>query len=203
MVRRVGFASITRLPSRETVQVSDLWQDGATLLYFMRRFGCPLCRRATVHLAGVREACERRGVKMTLVASEEGDFEEFRQAEFWPGQHYVDSEQRTFKGAGFNMPGWFRGLMALFKRLTIHVSRTSLEAYGGNMKSTSFVMGGVLLVAPGGQLRYMWKQQTYEELPDLDELTAAIDGLDADGSVRDDAPQPIKGTSVPAASPAM
>ncbi|KAJ8601302.1 hypothetical protein CTAYLR_007222 [Chrysophaeum taylorii] len=76
---------------------------------------------------------------------------------------------RSALGALLRPDKFYRGLRAVNQRV---------EAKGidGNMVGEGLTQGGVLVVAPDGQVRYTYLEKTGQEIP-VDEINAALDDL--------------------------
>lgn len=67
------------------------------VLYIVRRFGCPLCRKYAKSISSVQPEIEKLGASMVAYGHEQTGMEEFVQEKFWAGDLYVDESLSLHK----------------------------------------------------------------------------------------------------------
>jgi peroxiredoxin len=161
--------------------LSEFWNEGSTVFYFLRHFGCPLCQ---VHLAELQEHASefaRRGMQVVAVGQGTGE-----EAEKFCTQWNIgfpclgDPERTTYQEYGLRRGGWWSVVVrSLFTR-PIHTLRLLLDAdiEGVRLASTDLLqLPGVAIVEWGGTLRALHVATQPEDMPTPAEVCATVDRL--------------------------
>jgi peroxiredoxin len=162
-------------------QLSDYWNEGPTIFYFLRHFGCPLCQ---VHLAELQASITeftRRGMQVVAVGQGTGDEADKFCTQWGIGLPCLgDPERSTYQEYGLRRGGWWSVLFRSLLTRPIHTLRLLLDAdlEGVRLTSTDLLqLPGVAIVEWGGTLRAIHVATRPEDMPPPSEVCAAIDRL--------------------------
>ncbi|XP_008287934.1 prostamide/prostaglandin F synthase [Stegastes partitus] len=149
---QVGKNLVKSAESGETVELQSLWQDQPAVLFFLRRFGCQVCRWMAAEISKLEPELRAAGVALVGVGPEELGLKEFKEGGFFKGDIYVDEQKKTYKDLGFKR---YTALSvvpaALGKKVRDVASKASAEGIQGNFSGDLLQSGGVLIVAKGGE----------------------------------------------------
>src|SRR4051794_22553003 len=163
------------------VRLGDLWRDRPVALSFLRHYGCVFCRDQAVQLHRARKAFEAAGVGVAVVGfGTPADAAEFRRLQGVDLQLLVDSpERRTYVLAGAKVAtfgellgpkvAWQATKRTLLSRLRLG----SIAVHQGKIRHHAAQLGGVLLIAPDGSVRYSYLSEDAGDNPPLREVLAA------------------------------
>ncbi|CAN9512080.1 unnamed protein product [Ophioblennius macclurei] len=149
---KVGKNSLKSAESGETVELQSLWQDQQVVLFFLRRFGCQVCRWTASEISKLEPDLKASGVALVGVGPEELGLQEFKDGGFFKGSIYVDEQKKCYKDLGFKR---YTALSvvpaALGKKVRDVASKASAEGIQGNFSGDLLQSGGMLIVAKGGE----------------------------------------------------
>ncbi|XP_062260593.1 prostamide/prostaglandin F synthase [Platichthys flesus] len=149
---RVGKNLLKSCDTEESVELRSLWQDQPVVLFFLRRFGCQVCRWMASEISKLEPDMRASGVALVGVGPEVFGLQEFKEKGFFKGSIYVDEQKKTYKDLGFKR---YTGLSvvpaALGKKVRDAASKASAEGIQGNFSGDLLQSGGMLIVAKGGE----------------------------------------------------
>ncbi|XP_029947305.1 prostamide/prostaglandin F synthase [Salarias fasciatus] len=149
---KVGKNSLKSAESGQTVELQSLWQDQPVVLFFLRRFGCQVCRWTASEISKLEPDLKASGVALVGVGPEELGLQEFRDGGFFKGSIYVDEQKKCYKDLGFKR---YTALSvvpaALGKKVRDVAAKASAEGIQGNFSGDLLQSGGMLIVAKGGE----------------------------------------------------
>merc|ERR1711973_91235 len=153
--------SLVSLQSREKIAFSSLCKDKPTVFYFIRRFGCSLCRWGAKDIARIIPIVSDRA-NVVAVAPEFLGHEEFTEGKYWPQDIYIDEKKECYKQIGFTRYNNFTVFGALIDKKVIAMNKQAKEeGITGNFKGDTLTKGGVLILSPEGkEVIYEFKQQS-------------------------------------------
>jgi peroxiredoxin len=163
------------------VCLGDLWSERPVVLAFLRHYGCVFCRDQAVQLHRARKAFEDAGVGVAVVGfGTPADAAEFRRLQGVDLRLLVDSpERRTYVLAGAKVAtfdellgpkvAWTAVKRTVLSRLRLG----SIAVHQGKIRHHAAQLGGVLLIAPDGSVRYSYLSQDAADNPPLREVIAA------------------------------
>jgi peroxiredoxin len=143
------------------VRLGDLWANGPAALAFLRHWGCVFCRQHAVELHRARKDFEAAGV--TLAAIGHGTVEQaaaFRRAQGVEIRLLVDHDRSTYEAAGAKVATFGElfapSVIAAGAKHTImsRVKQGSIVVHQGRIIGSAAQLGGVLVIAPDGSVRY-------------------------------------------------
>lgn len=69
----------------QSVELQSLWQDKPVVLFFLRRFGCQVCRWMAAEISKLEPDLKASSVSLVGVGPEEMGLTEFREGGFFKG----------------------------------------------------------------------------------------------------------------------
>uniref|UniRef100_A0A8C6SDI8 Peroxiredoxin like 2B n=1 Tax=Neogobius melanostomus TaxID=47308 RepID=A0A8C6SDI8_9GOBI len=69
----------------ETVELKSLWKDQPVVLFFLRRFGCQICRWMASEISKLEPDLKASGVSLVGIGPEEFGLQEFKDGGFFKG----------------------------------------------------------------------------------------------------------------------
>ncbi|XP_051931697.1 prostamide/prostaglandin F synthase [Hippocampus zosterae] len=149
---RVGKNLLKSTDTGESVELQSLWQDGPAVLFFLRRFGCQVCRWTAAEISKLEPDLSANGVALVGIGPEELGLEEFKKLGFFKGSIYVDEQKNCYKDLGFKRYTVLSvGPAALGKKVREVASKASADGIQGNFSGDLLQSGGMLIVAKGGE----------------------------------------------------
>ncbi|XP_029358376.1 prostamide/prostaglandin F synthase [Echeneis naucrates] len=149
---RVGKNVVKSAETGESVELQSLWQDQPVVFFFLRRFGCQVCRWMASDISKLEPDLRASGVALVGIGPEEFGLQEFKDKGFFKGSIYVDEQKKTYKDLGFKR---YTALSvvpaALGKKVRDVTAKASAEGIQGNFSGDLLQSGGMLIVAKGGE----------------------------------------------------
>ncbi|XP_066526623.1 prostamide/prostaglandin F synthase isoform X1 [Hoplias malabaricus] len=87
--------------SRESVELGSLWQNQTVVIFFLRRFGCQVCRWTAAEVSKLETDLKTNGIALIGVGPEETGLNEFVEGRFFKGDIYIDEKKQCYKDLGF------------------------------------------------------------------------------------------------------
>ncbi|MED6244639.1 hypothetical protein AMECASPLE_003438 [Ameca splendens] len=81
----VGKNLLKSADSGEKVELQSLWQDQPLVVFFLRRFGCQVCRWMAAEISKLEPDLRANGVSLVGVGPEELGLQEFKEGGFFKG----------------------------------------------------------------------------------------------------------------------
>ncbi|XP_062842668.1 prostamide/prostaglandin F synthase [Trichomycterus rosablanca] len=162
--------------SGEQVELSSLWKDQMTVFFFLRRFGCQICRWAAVELSKLERDLKANGVALVGIGPEETGVKEFQEGGFFKGDIYIDEKKQCYKDLGFKRYNALNVIpAAMGKKVRDIASKASEQGIQGNFTGDLLQSGGMLIVAKGGERVLLhFIQDTPGDLVPLEDITKAL-----------------------------
>ncbi|XP_030585708.1 prostamide/prostaglandin F synthase [Archocentrus centrarchus] len=149
---KVGKNLLKSGESEEKVELQSLWQDQPVVIFFLRRFGCQVCRWTASEISKLEPDLKANGMALVGVGPEEFGLQEFKQGGFFKGSLYVDEQKKCYKDLHFKR---YTALSvvpaALGKKVRDVAAKASAEGIQGNFSGDLLQSGGMLIVAKGGE----------------------------------------------------
>ncbi|KAL6111939.1 prxl2b [Pungitius sinensis] len=161
----------------ESVELQSLWQDQPVVLFFLRRFGCQVCRWMATEISKLEPDLGASGVALVGVGPEEFGLKEFMEGGFFKGSIYVDEQKKSYKDLGFKR---YTALSvvpaALGKKVRDAASKANAEGIKGNFSGDLLQSGGMLIVSKGGEkvLLHFIQDSPGDHVP-LEDISKALD----------------------------
>lgn len=74
------------------MELSTLWKDQTTIFFFLRRFGCQICRWTAAEVSKLEKDLKANGVALVGIGPEVTGFKEFQEGGFFKGGETVQHE---------------------------------------------------------------------------------------------------------------
>ncbi|XP_059185078.1 prostamide/prostaglandin F synthase [Centropristis striata] len=149
---RVGKNLLKSGETGESVELQSLWQQQTVVLFFLRRFGCQVCRWMAAEISKLEPDLAANGVALVGVGPEDFGLKEFKEGGFFKGSIYVDEQKKCYKDLGFKR---YTALSvvpaALGKKVRDAAAKASAGGIQGNFSGDLLQSGGLLIVAKGGE----------------------------------------------------
>jgi peroxiredoxin len=163
------------------VRLGDLWREQPAVIAFLRHFGCVFCRAQAVQLHHARERFAASGAQLVLVGQgTPDDAKRFRRAQSVDVNVYSDPSRRSYEAAGAKL-ATFSELVnprtvarGLKHTVTSRLRQGSIAVHQGRIVDNPAQLGGVLVVAPDGSIRYAHLSQDASDMPPVNEVLAAV-----------------------------
>ncbi len=147
---------LARLPvldeTGKSHELGSLWKDHTAVLVFLRHFGCIHCRDHVVHLHARLDAIEGKGARMAVIGNGSPSFiAGFREETLYDGPVYTDPTLAAYRAAELK-----RSVAATLDPRSLFGAAKAL-ANGirqGRTQGDQWQQGGVLVVAPSGEIRW-------------------------------------------------
>ncbi|XP_054640449.1 prostamide/prostaglandin F synthase [Dunckerocampus dactyliophorus] len=149
---RVGKNLLKSADTGENVELQSLWQDQPVVVFFLRRFGCQVCRWMAAEISKLEPDLRASGVALVGVGPEEFGLQEFKDLGFFKGSIYVDEQKKCYMDFGFKR---YTALSvvpaALGKKVRDVAAKASANGIKGNFSGDLLQSGGMIIVAKGGE----------------------------------------------------
>uniref|UniRef100_A0A914VH03 Prostamide/prostaglandin F synthase n=1 Tax=Plectus sambesii TaxID=2011161 RepID=A0A914VH03_9BILA len=158
----------------QEVPFGSVWAGGKAVVFFMRRFGCVLCRHTAFKLSKMAPQLSANGVRLVGIGPEKLGYEEFKQGNFLAGEIYVDESKELYNSIGYKREG-FLGILGEFIKGKLIAMNNAAKADGvtGNLKGDIHQLGGVLVLDSAGNKLYEFIQHEATDEPDYAAVAAA------------------------------
>jgi len=131
----------------DKVKVPSLWNKGPVVIYFIRRFGCIVCRHNATILSRCKAALDAKGVRFVAVAPERDGMEDFVAGNYFAGEVFADPNRACYKALKLKRASL---LGILSKRVRQVIERASNSGIKGNMKGDFKQLGGLFVISSDG-----------------------------------------------------
>uniref|UniRef100_A0A672QSJ9 Peroxiredoxin like 2B n=1 Tax=Sinocyclocheilus grahami TaxID=75366 RepID=A0A672QSJ9_SINGR len=81
----LGANQLKNTTSGEMVEIGSLWQEQTVVLFFLRRFGCQVCRWMSAEVSKLEKDLKANGVALIGIGPEEMGVKEFMDGGFFKG----------------------------------------------------------------------------------------------------------------------
>jgi peroxiredoxin len=163
------------------VRLGELWRDRPVVLAFLRHYGCVFCRAQAVALYRHRDEFADVGARLVLIG--QGTPEEarlFRKIQTVDLPVLVDPDRQAYRAAGAKIatlgeiyrPGLL--IKGLLRTLASRLRLGSIVVAPGKIQNHPAQLGGVLVVAPDGSIRYAHMSEDAGDIPEPFAVVAAV-----------------------------
>lgn len=167
-------------PDGRPVRLGDLWSERPAVLVFVRHFGCVFCREMVVDVHRHRHEFEEADVELAVIGF--GTLEQaaqFRKMQNVDVPLLVDPERRVYELAGAKVAtlGELIGPAQIWRGLRATIGSRlrlgSIAVHQGRIWGHAAQLGGVLVIAPDGTVRYAHLSEQSGDNPRAHEVLAA------------------------------
>ncbi|MEW5315803.1 MAG: hypothetical protein WDW38_007208 [Sanguina aurantia] len=171
--------SILRANDSKEIVGSSLWDTQPTLIVLLRRPGCILCRDEASKVWAMKPELDKLGVGMVCVVHEwiQREVTAFTPA-FWGGQVYHDIGKDFYKvlGGGNVVSGSLLPFLNPFSESWKKVREAQKNIKDHNLVGDGMsTMGGILVVAKGGDVQFMHVERSIGQTADHAEIMKAVE----------------------------
>jgi len=149
---KVGANVLKNAATGESVELQSLWQNQTVVLFFLRRFGCQVCRWTASEISKLEPDLKANGVGLVGIGPEETGLKDFSEGGFFKGALYIDEKKKSYKDLGFKR---YTALSvvpaALGKKVRDVIAKANALGIQGNFSGDLLQSGGLLIVAKGGE----------------------------------------------------
>lgn len=149
---KIGKNLLKNTDTGEDVEIQSLWKEQSVVLFFLRRFGCQVCRWTAAEVSKLEPDLRANSIALVGIGPEETGLQEFRDGGFFKGALYLDEHKKTYKDLGFKR---YTALSvvpaALGKKVRDASAKASAQGIQGNFSGDLLQSGGMLIVAKGGE----------------------------------------------------
>ncbi|KAJ7998524.1 hypothetical protein DPEC_G00205810 [Dallia pectoralis] len=168
--------NVLKSASGETVELQSFWRDQSVVLFFLRRFGCQVCRWTAAEISKLEPAFKANGIGLVGIGPEELGIKEFIEGGFFKGDLYIDEKKQCYKDLRFKR---YNALSlvpaALGKKVRDVATKAKDQGIEGNFAGDLLQSGGVLIVTKGGdQVLLHFVQDSPGDYLPLDNITKAL-----------------------------
>jgi peroxiredoxin len=163
-----------------SVRLGDVWQDRPAVLAFLRHYGCVFCRDQAVQLHKLRDDFEEAGVRLVVIGHGTPEMAAaFRRAQGVDLPVLADPDRRIYDTIGAKVAtldeliGPKQILAGLRAAISSRVRQGSIAVHQGRIIGHAAQLGGVLVVAPDGSVRYAHLSDNASDYPPAREVLAA------------------------------
>ncbi|XP_063797997.1 prostamide/prostaglandin F synthase [Pseudophryne corroboree] len=149
---KLGAVLVKNALTGEAVELKSLWKDNASVLFFLRRFGCQVCRWTAKEVSKLKESFDANQIRLIGIGPENVGLQEFVDAGYFAGELYLDESKQSYKELGFKR---YNALSlvpaALGKKVRDVVTKANADGVQGNFTGDLLQSGGMLIVSKGGE----------------------------------------------------
>jgi peroxiredoxin len=162
------------------VRLGDLWSERPAVLVFVRHFGCVFCRELAVEIHKKRRKFEKADVEVAVIGhGTPAHAADFRKVQNVDLRLLVDPDRKVYELAGTKVAtlreliGPRQLLRGLRATVMSRVKQGSIAVHQGRIIGHAAQLGGVLVIAPDGSVRYAYLSEESGDNPPVQEVLAA------------------------------
>ncbi|XP_073511490.1 prostamide/prostaglandin F synthase-like [Phyllobates terribilis] len=152
---KLGALPVKNALTGETVELQSLWRDHTSVLFFLRRFGCQVCRWMAKEVSKLQDSFGDNQIRLIGIGPESLGLEEFVDGKFFTGELYLDESKQSYKELGFKR---YNALSivpaALGKKVRDIVTKANADGVQGSFSGDLLQSGGMLIVTKGKRILY-------------------------------------------------
>jgi peroxiredoxin len=168
------------------IRLGDVWRDRTAVLAFIRHYGCVFCRDQAVKLHRLRDDFEAAGVRLVMIGHGTPEMAaSFRRAQGVDLPVLVDPDRRVYDAIGAKVAtlseliGPRQILAGLRAAVGSRLRQGDIVVHQGRIIGHAAQLGGVLVVAPDGSVRYSHLAEEASDYPPAREVLAAARAVQA------------------------
>jgi peroxiredoxin len=162
------------------VRLGDLWGERPAVLVFVRHFGCVFCRELAVDIHRHRHRFAEADVELAVIGHGTPEHaRDFRRLQNVDLKLLVDPDRKVYGlvGAKVATLGELIGprqiLRGLRATIVSRLKQGSIAVHQGKILGHAAQLGGVLVIAPDGSVRYAHLSEESGDNPPAREVLAA------------------------------
>ena len=162
-------------------RLGDLWREQPAVLVFLRHYGCVFCRDHAAKFHRARHEFEAAGARLVAI----GQGTPAQAAKFRTDQGVdllllADPDRRSYAAAGAKVAtlpeliGPKIVARGLARTIASRIPQGSIVVHQGKIVDHPAQLGGVVVVAPDGSVRYAHMSEDASDNPPVGEVIAAV-----------------------------
>jgi peroxiredoxin len=162
------------------VRLGDLWSERPAVLVFVRHFGCVFCRQMAVDVHSHRHGFDEADVELAVIGFGTPEHaREFRRIQNVDLKLLLDPERKVYELVGAKVAtlneliGPRQILRGLRVTIMSRLKLGSIAVHQGRIRDHAAQLGGVLVIAPDGSVRYAYLSEESGDNPPAAEVLAA------------------------------
>jgi peroxiredoxin len=162
------------------VRLGDLWSERPAVLVFVRHFGCVFCRELAVDIHRHRDGFAEADVELAVIGhGTPAQARDFRRLQNVDLKLLVDPDRKVYELAGAKVAtigeliGPRQILRGLRATIVSRLKQGSIAVHQGKIIGHAAQLGGVLVIAPDGSVRYAYLSEESGDNPPAREVLAA------------------------------
>lgn len=177
-----GLAEIVLADERGLpVRLGDLWREQPAVLVFLRHYGCVFCRDHAVKFHRARGEFEAAGARLVAIGQgTPAQAARFRADQCVDLLLLSDPDRRSYAAAGAKVATLPELLgpriiaRGLARTIASRIPQGSIVVHQGKIVDHPAQLGGVVVVAPDGSVRYAHMSEDASDNPPVSEVIAAV-----------------------------
>lgn len=142
----IGSLAVARASDKAKITFSSLCAEKPLVVYFIRRFGCPICRWSVKETKKLIPVIGERA-NLIVVAPEWLGLEEFVKGSYWNENLYIDEEKALYKAIGFKRYNALSVMGAMVDSKVLEINKKAkAEGIEGNFSGDKLTKGGLLVI---------------------------------------------------------
>jgi hypothetical protein len=131
-----------------------------------------LCRQQVAELSGYEDQFVENGGRIVVIGpGEAAHLPEFREVTGYRSDLFADPERNAYRVLGFS--SGFTKLLGI-KPIQVALSALKSGIRPGTLQGSALQLGGAVVVAPGDELRYLFRETQAGDHPPVAELLEAV-----------------------------
>ncbi|XP_053546319.1 prostamide/prostaglandin F synthase [Bombina bombina] len=149
---KVGAILVKNALTGEMLELKSFWKDQTTVLFFLRRFGCQICRWIAKDVSKLKDSLDSNQIRLVGIGPENVGLKEFLDGNFFKGEIYLDESKQSYKDLGFKRYNALSVVpAALGKKVREITTKANEDGVQGNFQGDLLQSGGMLIVSKGGE----------------------------------------------------
>ncbi|XP_078281357.1 prostamide/prostaglandin F synthase [Rhinoraja longicauda] len=148
----VGSNLVRCVRTGEVVELRSVWKERVSVILFLRRFGCQVCRWTAKEVSKLKEVFDQNDVHLVGVGPEELGVKEFMDGQYFKGDLYIDEKKQCYKDLGYKRYNALSLLPAVLGQKVQQIAKqANKDGISGNYSGDVMQNGGLLIVSKGGE----------------------------------------------------
>jgi len=167
---QIAKISLVNAATKSKVEFAQFHEEKPTVYFFIRRFGCILCRWGAKDIRRIIPIVGDRA-HVIAIAPEWLGLEEFQKGNYWNDNLFVEETKQIYKEIGFKRYTALSVLGVITdKKVSAMNKQAKAEGLTGNFSGDKLTTGGVLVVDKGEVLLEFKQESAGDHCPAEDIL---------------------------------
>jgi hypothetical protein len=131
-----------------------------------------LCRQQVAELSKYENQFSERGSRIAVIGpGQASHLAEFREVTGYRSDLFADPGREAYRVLGFSS-----GISKMFGIKPVQGALSALKSgiRPGKLQGNAFQIGGAVVIAPGGELRYLYREKYVGDHPQVAEILGAV-----------------------------